>query len=207
MLLAQNITLHRSGKEIFKDINISLGDGKIIILKGKNGSGKTSLLKTILNILEPSSGSIYWKGKLIYKNINDYYNNLTYIADKTTSLRQLTLYENIKIWRKIFLSNVSYDQIKNILSILKLDNYLNQKINTLSLGETKKFELLRLIIENKKFWVLDEPFTNLDFESIKIIEQTFLDHVNNNGFIIFSSHQKPDIKNVEEIILDKLWNL
>lgn len=204
MLLAQNITLHRSGKEIFKDINISLGDGKIIILKGKNGSGKTSLLKTILNILEPSSGSIYWKGKLIYKNINDYYNNLTYIADKTTSLRQLTLYENIKIWRKIFLSNVSYDQIKNILSILKLDNYLNQKINTLSLGETKKFELLRLIIENKKFWVLDEPFTNLDFESIKIIEQTFLDHVNNNGFIIFSSHQKPDIKNVEEIILDKL---
>ena len=204
MLLAQNITLHRSGKEIFKDINISLGDGKIIILKGKNGSGKTSLLKTILNILEPSSGSIYWKGKLIYKNINDYYNNLTYIADKTTSLRQLTLYENIKIWRKIFLSNVSYDQIKNILSILKLDNYLNQKINTLSLGETKKFELLRLIIENKKFWVLDEPFTNLDFESIKIIEQTFLDHVNNNGFIIFSSHQKPDIKNVGEIILDKL---
>mgnify|MGYP001436210152 FL=1 len=204
MLLAQNITLHRSGKEIFKDINISLGDGKIIILKGKNGSGKTSLLKTILNILEPSSGLIYWKGKLIYKNINDYYNNLTYIADKTTSLRQLTLYENIKIWRKIFLSNVSYDQIKNILSILKLDNYLNQKINTLSLGETKKFELLRLIIENKKFWVLDEPFTNLDFESIKIIEQTFLDHVNNNGFIIFSSHQKPDIKNVEEIILDKL---
>ena len=204
MLLAQNITLHRSGKEIFKDINISLGDGKIIILKGKNGSGKTSLLKTILNILEPSSGLIYWKGKLIYKNINDYYNNLTYIADKTTSLRQLTLYENIKIWRKIFLSNVSDDQIKNILSILKLDNYLNQKINTLSLGETKKFELLRLIIENKKFWVLDEPFTNLDFESIKIIEQTFLDHVNNNGFIIFSSHQKPDIKNVEEIILDKL---
>ena len=204
MLLAQNITLRRSGKEIFKDINISIGEGKIIILKGKNGSGKTSLLKTILNILEPSSGSIYWKGKLIYKNINDYYNNLTYIADKTTSLRQLTLYENIKIWRKIFLSNVSYDQIKNILSILKLDDYLNKKINTLSLGETKKFELLRLIIENKKFWILDEPFTNLDFESVKIIEQTFLDHVNNNGFIIFSSHQKPEIKNVEEIILDKL---
>ena len=204
MLLAQNITLHRSGKEIFKDINISIGEGKIIILKGKNGSGKTSLLKTILNILEPSSGSIYWKGKLIYKNINDYYNSLTYIADKTTSLRQLTLYENIKIWRKIFLSNVSYDQIKNILSILKLDDYLNKKINTLSLGETKKFELLRLIIENKKFWILDEPFTNLDFESVKIIEQTFLDHVNNNGFIIFSSHQKPEIKNVEEIILDKL---
>ena len=204
MLLALNITLLRSGKEIFKDINISIGEGKIIILKGKNGSGKTSLLKTILNILEPSSGSIYWKGKLIYKNINDYYNNLTYIADKTTSLRQLTLYENIKIWRKIFLSNVSYDQIKNILSILKLDDYLNKKINTLSLGETKKFELLRLIIENKKFWILDEPFTNLDFESVKIIEQTFLDHVNNNGFIIFSSHQKPEIKNVEEIILDKL---
>ena len=204
MLIVKDLSVKRLDKKIFEKISLSLAPGNITILKGKNGSGKTSLLKTILNILEPSSGLIYWKGKLIYKNINDYYNNLTYIADKTTSLRQLTLYENIKIWRKIFLSNVSYDQIKNILSILKLDNYLNQKINTLSLGETKKFELLRLIIENKKFWVLDEPFTNLDFESIKIIEQTFLDHVNNNGFIIFSSHQKPDIKNVEEIILDKL---
>ena len=176
MLLAQNITLSRSGRKIFEDISLSLTSGKIVIIKGRNGSGKTSFLKTILNILEPSSGSIYWKGKIINKNLYDYYKNVTYISDKTSSIRQLSVYENIKIWKKIFISDVSYKQIK-------------------------KLELLRLIIENKKIWILDEPFTNLDIESIEMISQTFMDHSNNSGCIIFSSHQKPQIEVTEEINL------
>ncbi len=199
MLLAQNITLHRSNKKIFEDVNISLSSGKIIILKGKNGSGKTSFIKTILNILEPTSGSIYWKGKNLKKNLYDFYNHVTFIADKTSSIRQLSLYENIKIWKKIFLSDVNDKQIEGLLSILNLKNFLNSKVNTLSLGEVKKLELIRLIIENKKIWILDEPFTNLDISSIEVIEQTFLDHSINNGSIIFSSHQDPHIKVFEEI--------
>ena len=201
MLLAQNITLSRSGRKIFEDISLSLTSGKIVIIKGRNGSGKTSFLKTILNILEPSSGSIYWKGKIINKNLYDYYKNVTYISDKTSSIRQLSVYENIKIWKKIFISDVSYKQIENILSILNIKIYLNTKVNSLSLGEIKKLELLRLIIENKKIWILDEPFTNLDIESIEMISQTFMDHSNNSGCIIFSSHQKPQIEVTEEINL------
>tara|TARA_B100001175_G_C19384018_1_gene578010 strand:+ start:68 stop:673 length:606 start_codon:yes stop_codon:yes gene_type:complete len=201
MLLGQNISLHRSSRKIFEDINISLSPGKVIILKGKNGSGKTSFIKTILNLLQPSSGTIYWKGKLLDKNLYDFYNNITYIADKTSSIRQLSVFENIKIWKKIFLSDVSLKQINDILSILNLDNFLNSKINTLSLGEVKKLELLRLVIENKKLWILDEPFTNLDNHSINLIEQTFTDHCKNDGSIIFSSHQEPKIQISEEINL------
>ena len=201
MLLVQNISLNRANKNIYKDISLSLTSNKIIILRGKNGTGKTSLLKSIINILSPSSGLIYWKGKLLNKNLYDFYNNVTYIADKTSSIRQLTINENILIWKKIFLSNVSYDQIKSILTILNLDQHSQSKVNTLSLGETKKLELLRLIIENKKIWILDEPFTNLDKESINIIEQTFMDHSKNNGSIMFSSHQDPQIQVNEEIIL------
>jgi len=201
MLLTQNITLHRSNRKIFENISLSLALGKIIILKGKNGSGKTSLIKTILNILQPTSGSIYWKGKPLHKNLYDFYNNITYIADKTSSVRQLSVYENINIWKKIFLSKVNNEQINNILSILNLENYLNTKVSSLSLGEVKKLELLRLIIENKKIWILDEPFTNLDNVSINTIGQTFMDHCNNNGCIIFSSHIEPKIQISEEILL------
>ena len=71
----------------------------------------------------------------------------------------------------------------------------------MSLGETKKLELLRLIIENKKTWILDEPFTNLDLESIDIVEQTFDDHRKNGGCILFSTHQKTEIGITKEIIL------
>ncbi len=201
MLLAQNITLERLNRKIFEDINISLSSGKIVILKGKNGSGKTSLLKTIINILQPSSGTIYWKGKPLNKNLYDFYTNITYIADRTSSLRQLTVHENIKIWKNLFLSKVSYEQIDNILKVLNLNKYSKTKASYLSLGEIKKLELVRLIIENKKIWILDEPLTNLDDESVNVISQTFVDHCSNGGSIFFSSHQELKIEATEEILV------
>ena len=201
MLLAQNLTVYRLKRIIFEDISISLSSGKIIILKGKNGSGKTTFLKTILNLLEPTDGTIYWKGKLLNRNLYDYYNNLTYIADKTSSIKQLSVYENIKIWKKIFSSNINYEKIEEILSILNLKVFLNARVSTLSLGEIKKLELLRLMIENKKIWILDEPFTNLDAETINLIGQTFEDHCKNDGCVIFSSHQDPLIPVSDEVNL------
>ncbi len=201
MLIVQNLSLYRSDVKIFEDVNFTLSSNKLLILKGNNGSGKTSLLKTILFLLEPSSGSIYWKGKNIQKSIYDFYNNLTFIGDKTSSIRQLTVEENIKIWKKIFLSNVSYEEINSILEVLKLHSLTNQKVRTLSLGQVKKLELLRLIIENKKYWILDEPLSNLDSETIDIIAQSFEDHCKNNGSILFSTHQDIRFSLSEEINL------
>ena len=201
MILVKDLTIERSNKKIFENVNLSVGSGKIILLKGKNGSGKTTLIKAILNLIEPSSGVIYWKGKLLKKNLYNYFNNVTYIADKTSSLSKLSVQENINIWKKIFLSNINNSQVENILKTLKLDIYLNQKVNSLSFGETKKLEFLRLIIENKKIWVLDEPLSNLDDESIDVIQQTFEDHRSKEGSIIFSSHQESEINVSEEVLL------
>ena len=201
MILVKDLSIERSNKKIFENVNLSLGSGKIILLKGKNGSGKTTLLKALLNLIEPSSGAIYWKGKLLKKNLYNFFNHVTYIADRTSSLSKLSVQENIKIWKKIFLSNISNSQVENILKTLKLDIYLDQKVNSLSFGETKKLEFLRLIIENKKIWILDEPLSNLDDESIDVIAQTFEDHRSNEGSIIFSSHQESEINVSEEVQL------
>ena len=120
MLLVQNLSLERLDKKIFENINFSLGTNKIVMLKGRNGSGKTSLLKSVLCILEPTSGSMFWKGKPINKNLYDFYNNVTYISDKTSSVRQLTIANNIKIWKRFFLSKLDKNQIEGILSNLNL---------------------------------------------------------------------------------------
>ena len=201
MIIVKDLSVERLDKKIFENINLSLAPGNITILKGKNGSGKTTLLKALLNIIEPSFGSIYWKGKLLKKNLYDFYNNVTYIADTTSSLRKLSIKDNINIWKKFFVSNISDYQIETALETLKLDNYLNIKVGTLSFGETKKLEFLRLIIENKKVWILDEPLSNLDEDSIELIKQTFEDHCSKEGSIIFSSHQNPGIYVTEEIKL------
>ena len=200
MLLVQNLSLERLDKKIFENINFSLGTNKIVMLKGRNGSGKTSLLKSVLCILEPTSGSMFWKGKPINKTLYDFYNNVTYISDKTTSVRQLTIANNIKIWKRIFLSKLDKNQIDGILSNLNLTNLIDKKVNTLSLGEIKKLELLRLVLEEKKIWILDEPLNNLDSDTIEILAQTFEDHCDNGGSILFSTHQELQI-NSEKIVL------
>tara|TARA_A100001015_G_scaffold284806_1_gene351673 strand:- start:231 stop:2090 length:1860 start_codon:yes stop_codon:yes gene_type:complete len=199
--IVKDLSVERSDKKIFENINLSLAPGNITILKGKNGSGKTTLLKSILNIIEPSFGSIYWKGKLLRKNLYDFYNNVTYIPDTTSSLKKLTINDNINIWKKFFISNISNSQIETALKTLKLDYYLNKRVGTLSFGETKKLEFLRLIIENKKVWILDEPLSNLDEGSIELMKQTFENHCAKEGSIIFSSHQNPGIYVTEEMQL------
>ena len=201
MLIVKDLSIERLDKKIFENINLSLTPGNITILKGKNGSGKTTLLKAILNLIEPSFGSIFWKGKLLKRNLYDFYNHATYIADTTSSLRKLTIKDNVNIWKKFFISNINDAQIETALKTLKLDNYLNKKVGTLSFGETKKLEFLRLIMENKNVWILDEPLSNLDEDSIELMKQTFEDHCSKEGSVIFSSHQNPGIYVTEEIQL------
>ena len=201
MLIVKDLSIKRLDKKIFENISLSLTPGNITILKGKNGSGKTTLLKAILNIIEPSFGSIYWKGKLLKRNLYDFYNHVTYIPDTTSSLKKLTVKDNINIWKRFFISNMNNDQIETALKTLKLDKYLNKKVGILSFGETKKLEFLRLIIENKNVWILDEPLSNLDEDSIELMKQTFEDHCSKEGSIIFSSHQNPGIYVTEEINL------
>ncbi len=201
MIIVKDLSVERQDKKIFENINLSLVPGNIAILKGKNGSGKTTLLKALLNIIEPSVGSIYWKGKLLKKNLYDFYNHVTFIADTTSSLKKLTIKDNINIWKRFFMSNINNTQIETALKTLKLDNYLDKKVGTLSFGEIKKLEFLRLIIENKKVWILDEPLSNLDDDTIELMKQTFEDHCAKEGSIIFSSHQNPGIYVSEEIHL------
>ena len=204
MLLVNNLKFERSEKVIFENIHIAASSGKIVFIKGNNGTGKTTLLKTLVNILEPSEGDIFWMGKKIKNNIFNFYSETTLIMDKPTSSLELTVIENINFWKQITLSQIKYEEIFNLLKMLGIDQYLKKQTMYLSLGEIKKLELTRLILEQKKLWILDEPYIGLDKNSIGIINETFIDHVSNNGIIIFSSNYEPDLKNLEIISLNSI---
>ena len=202
MLLVNNLKFQRSKKIIFENIHISASPGKIVFIKGNNGTGKTTLLKALVNILEPNEGDIYWMGKKIKNNIFNFYQETTLIMDKPTSSLSMTVIENINFWKKITLSKIKFEEIFNLLEMLGIDQYLKKQTMYLSLGEIKKLELTRLILEQKKLWILDEPYIGLDNNSIEIINETFTDHVSKNGIIILSSNYEPDLKNLDIISLN-----
>ena len=201
MLLINNLSFSRNETKIFENLNLSLSNKKIIQIKGRNGSGKTTFLKVILNILEPNNGEIIWKGKNIKKNIFDFYKQTTFIMDNNTSTRELSVEDNINFWRGLSSSKLNNEEIFKLLNKLSIEKYYKTKVMYLSSGERKKLELIRLILEQKKLWVLDEPFNHLDDFSIEILNQTFLDHVNNDGMILFASHYNPMINNLETLVL------
>ena len=119
--------------------------------------------------------------------------------DKNTSNPNLTVFENIIFWKKLFSSSIKKNEIDSILDRLFLSEYKDTQINYLSFGEVKKLELARLIIEQKKLWVLDEPYIGLDQSSVEIINQTITNHLELNGMVIFTSHISPRIPNTETI--------
>ena len=202
MLLANNINFKRNNKTILRNINLSLPPKKIIHLSGKNGIGKTTLLKILTNILEPEIGEIFWNGKNIKKNPFEFYKNTTFIMDQQSSNNNLTVKENIFFWCKLFYSKIKSHEIESILEILQLNDYQNSHVNNLSYGEIKKLELSRLIIEQKKLWVLDEPYIGLDDKSVELINETIKNHAELGGMVIFTSHTKPEIINIEKLNLD-----
>jgi heme exporter protein A len=199
MLFANNISFKRDNNQILENINFTISPKKIFHLVGNNGVGKTTLLKIIANILEPDEGEVFWDGKNIKKNSFNFFNNLTFIMDNQMSNNNLTLIENIMFWHKLFSSKIKNSEIDSILELLSLEKYRNIIISKLSYGEIKKIELIRLIIEQKKLWLLDEPYIGLDKKSSELISQTITNHVEFGGMVIFTSHIVPAIQTLHTI--------
>ena len=203
MLLANNIDFNRNNNKILSNISISLPPQKIIQIQGKNGVGKTTFLKILCNILEPLTGSIFWNGKNIKSNPYKFYKDITLILDSQTSNKNLTVIENIKFWCQLFNSKIKIHEINSLLEMLKLNQYRSTHARYLSFGEVKKLELLRLIIEKKKLWVMDEPFLGLDKESMELMHQTIINHSNSEGMVVLTSHTDLNLPNLEILTINK----
>ena len=201
MLLINNLSFSRDGKIIFENLNLSLSNRSITQIRGKNGSGKTTFINVILNFLESKTGEIFWEGKNINKNIFNFYNQTTFIMDHNTCTRRMTVLDNINFWSGLSSSKLNKNEIVLLLETFNIEKYQNTKTMYLSSGEIKKLELLRLILEQKKLWILDEPYNHLDDLSTKILNQTFIDHINKDGIILFTSHLNPIIDNLEVVDL------
>ena len=202
MILANNISCKRGNNSIFENLNFKVEDGVATIISGKNGSGKTSLLRIIANLLKPKNGDLIWKGKSVYKNIHNYHKQITFIADHNCSKENLSVYENMVFWKGLYKSSISNEVFMKLLENINLHYFINEPVSKLSTGQKRKLELTRLIIEERHMWILDEPFSGLDQETINIIGQTISDHLIQKGSVILASHIPVSITNKKYIDLD-----
>ena len=151
---------------------------------GLNGSGKTSLLKIIVGMTEPTSGFI--------KNISgdeDLFKKTIYIGHKYGTKGNLTVEENLSYALTINSKN-SQLAIKKALETYKMTQQKSMLTKNLSHGQQKKVSLMKTLITNSLLWVIDEPYSALDEESINIFNDTTKEYLENGGALIMTSHKK-----------------
>ena len=186
-------------KEILKDINLSIQHGKIIGLLGKNGVGKTTLIKLINDLLTPTSGQILIKGQKIGVETKKV---ISYLPERTYLNKQMKVSEVISYFED-FYENFDSEKAKKLLKDLDLD--INQKLTKMSKGMQEKVQLILVMSRNADLYVLDEPLGGVDPATRDYILDTILSNFNENASVIISTHLISDIEKIldEVIFIDK----
>ena len=193
MIEIKNLSFARGNNLIFQNVSFKVKPNELMVLKGANGQGKTTLLSNIVNFLEPLEGEILYHGKSIDSHTAS--QCFLYIGENNFAYDNLSLNENIKYWLAVHNVNFSQEIRDKSIKFLFNELNLNLKFYQLSYGQKKKLQLLLLMLVNKPVWILDDPFNGLDKNTVKKITTLLSKKVENNGLIIISSHQDVSIPN------------
>lgn len=178
-------------KEVLRDISYSFEEGKIYGLYGRNGSGKTMLLRAVCGLIFPTTGTIDIDGKRLHKEIS-VPPSVGVIIENTELLPQYDALTNLKILAKIK-KIASEEDIKETIRTVGLDPENRQKVKAYSLGMRQKLAIAQAIFEKPKLLLLDEPTNALDENSVINIRELFLRLRENGTTIIIASHNKEDL--------------
>ncbi|WP_342638656.1 heme ABC exporter ATP-binding protein CcmA [Orientia tsutsugamushi] len=198
MLTCQNISLLSSNNTvIFANLSITLLPGAIAIIRGKNGAGKSSLLKIIGNIQSPTAGEVYIHNIQTNKLQKPF---LGYIGHQLGLKLDLTVEDNLVMWAKFY---DSVTLIPAAVTYFRLTDFLSEKVYKLSSGMKKKVALARLMACYSKIWLLDEVETNLDEGNRKLVYNLIAIHTNSGGIVLWASHSPSPWSNVLEVNLER----
>ena len=178
-------------KEVLRDISYSFEEGKIYGLYGRNGSGKTMLLRAVCGLIFPTSGTIDIDGKRLHQEIS-VPPSVGVIIENTELLPQYDALTNLKILAKIK-KIVSEEEIKETIRMVGLDPESRQKVKAYSLGMRQKLAIAQAIFEKPELLLLDEPTNALDENSVINIRELFLKLREKGTTIIIASHNKEDL--------------
>ena len=199
-ILVNSATCYKNDNLIFNDINLTLKNSDIALISGSNGSGKTTLIKSICGIQGLESGNVLINDIDIQNKNSTYVENIIYVGHKNSLNNDLTVYENLEYLSALDLS-IKYNnkvKIEEAMRYFDIYKYKDYPVENLSEGNKKKTSLARLVMTEKKIWVLDEPLSFLDDKSIDIFINLVSKNQENKGITILSSHIDLS-KNIEKV--------
>ena len=186
-------------KQVLKDVSLKIPKGKIVGLLGKNGTGKTTLIKLINDLLTPTSGEIFINGKKPGVESKDI---IAFLPERTYLDREMSVKDAIKYFEEFY---TNFDKQKAVKLLKDLDLDMNSKISKMSKGMQEKLQLILVMSRNAELYILDEPLGGVDPATRDYILDTILSNFCEGASVIISTHLIADIERIldEVIFIDK----
>ncbi len=179
------------------DVSFEAKEGEIIGILGPNGAGKTTLLRMIGGIMEPTSGTITYDTKNFKDNEIAIKKEIAYLSGNTKIYKSISAYELLKMCLEFYDYQDDYDKrIQEISEILELENFLYNKIENLSTGQTQRVNIARCLIHDPKYYILDEATSGLDIISSQIILDFIKTEKKRGKTIIYSTHYMEEAQDI-----------
>ena len=192
MLYLQDVTIKRDSKIVFHNWSTKIQNSKITVISGKNGAGKSTLLRAIAGFIPLEKGIIKNNNNEIFKDPNKWGKNLIYIDSRNGLSKDLTIYENLKIWSDMRGWNANDDDFQKALNSVDMLNHKKLYVSQCSEGLKKRVALSRLylsILFDVKFWLLDEPTNELDKKSIILFNKLIQKFIETKGTVLLACHE------------------
>ena len=186
-LSAENLTLIRGERCLFEGLDFAVSSRELLILEGRNGCGKTSLMRAIAGMLSLETG----EGKPVRKQRQNFHGSLVWLAHRTGLKGDLNMLENLQFERS--LRQQSSGDSESVYERLGIERLRKLPLRSLSAGQQRRVALARLLLADVPLWMLDEPFTNLDREGRKLVMELVEEHLAAGGLCVMAAHQDVEI--------------
>ena len=188
-LRLRELACRRGDRVVFDGVSLELPAGALVWLRGRNGCGKTSLLRLVTGLSSADSGQVLW-GREPIRRVPSYRSELVYVAHANALKEDLSVSESLAFFARIHHRDVSAQGLESALDLFGLASRRHAPVRTLSQGQRRRVALARLAIESRpSLWVLDEPFDALDAEAAQRLGALLASHQARGGSVLLTSHQ------------------
>ncbi|MEN5089605.1 cytochrome c biogenesis heme-transporting ATPase CcmA [Pseudomonas protegens] len=187
LLEAVALACERDWRMLFEHLELRLTGGDMVQISGPNGSGKTSLLRLLAGLMQPTSGQVLLNGQPLHAQRAELARNLLWIGHAAGIKDVLTPEENLN-WLCALHQSATRDAIWQALAAVGLRGFEDVACHTLSAGQQRRVALARLYLDGPPLWILDEPFTALDKQGVAQLEEHLANHCERGGMVVLTTH-------------------
>jgi len=192
---AEQLHLWRGVNHVLCGIDLCVSPGEMLVVTGANGSGKTSLLRTLCGLVHPEEGRILWGEQNVRQDLPQFHSELVYLGHEPPLKGDLSARENLRYWvgmRRTFTTS----ELDAALIRVGAGGWSEQPARTLSAGQKRRVAIAGVVLFAAPLWLLDEPATNLDVDGQRLVSNLIEEHVTAGGLVIAALHHELNLKSV-----------